>query len=117
MRLADLLATPRTRATCTPTRTRRRTGRCGRARRCATCGPAERRDALFLYLHVPFCEMRCGFCNLFTRANPPAEQVRALPDAAAPAGGRGARRRCRTPRFARGAIGGGTPTYLDARTS
>ena len=35
----------------------------------------ERRDALFLYLHVPFCEMRCGFCNLFTRANPPAEHV------------------------------------------
>jgi oxygen-independent coproporphyrinogen-3 oxidase len=27
---------------------------------------AEPRDALFLYLHVPFCEMRCGFCNLFT---------------------------------------------------
>ena len=24
---------------------------------------------LFLYLHVPFCEMRCGFCNLFTTAN------------------------------------------------
>src|SRR5687767_1380501 len=35
----------------------------------------EPRDALFLYLHLPFCEMRCGFCNLFTRANPPAEQV------------------------------------------
>src|SRR5215510_7612472 len=33
---------------------------------------AERRDALFLYLHAPFCEMRCGFCNLFTTANPPA---------------------------------------------
>ena len=28
---------------------------------------------LALYLHLPFCEMRCGFCNLFTRANPPAE--------------------------------------------
>ena len=35
----------------------------------------EPRDALFAYLHVPFCEMRCGFCNLFTRSNPPAEQV------------------------------------------
>ena len=21
---------------------------------------------LFFYIHVPFCEMRCGFCNLFT---------------------------------------------------
>src|SRR5262249_40951855 len=30
----------------------------------------ERRDALFLYLHVPFCEMRCGFCNLFTLTRP-----------------------------------------------
>ena len=36
----------------------------------------EDRTSLFLYLHVPFCEMRCGFCNLFTRSNPPAEQVR-----------------------------------------
>ena len=30
----------------------------------------EDKDALFLYLHIPFCEMRCGFCNLFTSANP-----------------------------------------------
>ena len=30
----------------------------------------ERRDALFLYMHIPFCEMRCGFCNLFTTVNP-----------------------------------------------
>ncbi len=26
----------------------------------------EDQRALFLYVHVPFCEMRCGFCNLFT---------------------------------------------------
>jgi oxygen-independent coproporphyrinogen-3 oxidase len=73
---------------------------------------SENRDALFLYLHVPFCEMRCGFCNLFTQAQPKAglaeqylhqlrqqaEQVReALGDAS----------------FARFAIGGGTPTFLD----
>ena len=73
----------------------------------------ERRDALFLYLHVPFCEMRCGFCNLFTRAHPPGEQVRAylaavrrqagvVADALGPAS------------FAGTAIGGGTPTYLSA---
>jgi oxygen-independent coproporphyrinogen-3 oxidase len=70
------------------------------------------RTGLFLYAHVPFCTMRCGFCNLFTTPNPgsglvplyldafrrQAEAVRtALPDA----------------RFARFAIGGGTPTYLD----
>ena len=65
----------RTRATSTPTRTRRRTARCGRARPLRDVWARERRDALFLYLHVPFCEMRCGFCNLFTRANPRPTQV------------------------------------------
>nr|MDT0659555.1 STM4012 family radical SAM protein [Micromonospora sp. DSM 115978] len=74
----------------------------------------ERRDALFCYLHVPFCEMRCGFCNLFTRANPPAEQVdaylaqlRRQADRVRDALGAGAD-------FARVAIGGGTPTFLTA---
>jgi oxygen-independent coproporphyrinogen-3 oxidase len=72
----------------------------------------EPRDALFLYLHVPFCTMRCGFCNLFTTPNPrgglstlyldalrrQADAVRdAIPDG----------------RFTRVAVGGGTPTYLD----
>jgi coproporphyrinogen III oxidase-like Fe-S oxidoreductase len=73
---------------------------------------SERRDALFLYVHVPFCEMRCGFCNLFTRSRPPAEQVRAYleqlrheVDAVRAAVGRAT--------YALGAIGGGTPTYLD----
>ena len=28
------------------------------------------RESLFLYLHVPFCEVRCGFCNLFTPRDP-----------------------------------------------
>jgi oxygen-independent coproporphyrinogen-3 oxidase len=71
----------------------------------------ERRDALFLYLHIPFCAARCGYCNLFTTAQPPpaltaayvralrhqAEQVRAaLGDAT----------------VARMAVGGGTPTFL-----
>ena len=74
---------------------------------------AEPRDALGLYLHLPFCEMRCGFCNLFTRANPPAQQVShylrqlrheadAVREALGPA------------RFSVAAIGGGTPTYLTA---
>lgn len=75
---------------------------------------AETADSLLLYLHLPFCEMRCGFCNLFTRANPPAEQVSAyLAQLARQAvrvrealGGR--------PGIARLAIGGGTPTYLTA---
>jgi oxygen-independent coproporphyrinogen III oxidase len=73
---------------------------------------SEDRGAVFLYLHVPFCEMRCGFCNLFTTANPvegmPAQYLRALEreaDAAREAIGR--------LRVARMAIGGGTPTFLD----
>jgi oxygen-independent coproporphyrinogen-3 oxidase len=76
----------------------------------------ERRDALFLYVHIPFCEQRCGFCNLFTRPVPGAGLVdaylatlarqarvvrRALDDGGAFA-------------IARAAIGGGTPTLLDA---
>ncbi len=75
---------------------------------------SEPRDNLFLYLHVPFCTMRCGFCNLFTAPRPSETVVthfldtlhrqaqavrRALPDG----------------RFARFAIGGGTPTYLTAQ--
>ncbi len=74
---------------------------------------SEQRNALFLYFHIPFCEMRCGFCNLFTTANPPyalvhaymhtlqqqAQQVRAALGAAP----------CTVARMA---IGGGTPTSL-----
>ncbi len=77
----------------------------------------ERRGSLFLYVHIPFCEQRCGFCNLFTRPVPPEDTIaayvatlarqvaavrRALDD-----GGPFA--------FARAAIGGGTPTLLDAK--
>ncbi len=35
----------------------------------------EADQACALYVHVPFCEMRCGFCNLFTRSRPPADVV------------------------------------------
>ncbi len=73
----------------------------------------EDQRALFLYVHIPFCEMRCGFCNLFTIEKPKddlrtryldalerqAAQVRgALADDAG---------------FARYAVGGGTPTQLE----
>lgn len=70
--------------------------------------------ALFLYVHVPFCEMRCGFCNLFTAAGPTADvvthyldtlerEVRAVKAALGSAG------------FARAAVGGGTPSFLEPR--
>ncbi|MFE0738017.1 STM4012 family radical SAM protein [Streptomyces sp. NPDC058855] len=76
----------------------------------------EPKDALSLYAHIPFCEIRCGFCNLFTRIGAPDEltgryldaldrQATAVRDAlgdAAPV------------RFATAAFGGGTPTFLTA---
>lgn len=73
----------------------------------------EQRDRLFLYVHVPFCAVRCGFCNLFTQKHPPhelpgrwldtlARQIEVVGEAVPDA------------RFARWAIGGGTPTLLDA---
>ena len=71
----------------------------------------ERRDALFLYWHLPFCEMRCGFCNLFTtieRQN--AVHARYLQQLAREAEQVAAALGSST--FARMAIGGGTPTIL-----
>jgi oxygen-independent coproporphyrinogen-3 oxidase len=74
----------------------------------------EAKDALYLYIHVPFCEMRCGFCNLFTTANPPDALAEAYLDAL----WREARRVRQAvgpgpARYARLAVGGGTPTYLN----
>jgi oxygen-independent coproporphyrinogen-3 oxidase len=73
----------------------------------------EPTGALFLYLHVPFCEMRCGFCNLFTQAHPAADrvtgylrQLRVQAEQALAAIGPAS--------LAQAAIGGGTPTYLPA---
>jgi len=70
----------------------------------------ESKDNLFAYLHIPFCEMRCGFCNLFTIANPKegvgqyldALQREALTYKAVVA----------PTNFEEYAIGGGTPTFL-----
>lgn len=71
----------------------------------------EDKASLFLYLHIPFCRMRCGFCNLFTTARPqdslPArylKQLRVEAEANMEALGEAS--------FARLAVGGGTPTYL-----
>ncbi|CUI03507.1 STM4012 family radical SAM protein [Massilia antarctica] len=74
---------------------------------------AQDRSALFAYIHIPFCDMRCGFCNLFAMARPQPEmveryvaqvvqQMRVLDKVL------GERR------FARFALGGGTPTFLSA---
>ncbi|MEU9037865.1 STM4012 family radical SAM protein [Streptomyces sp. NPDC048352] len=77
----------------------------------------ERLDALSLYVHIPFCEMRCGFCNLFTRTGAPEEvtrdflgtlerQARVTREALEAKG--------EPIRFTLAAFGGGTPTYLTA---
>ncbi|MFD0590223.1 STM4012 family radical SAM protein [Paenibacillus sp. GCM10027627] len=71
----------------------------------------EAAETFFLYMHIPFCGARCGFCNLFTlpdkRASVHEQYVDALERQAgqwAPfAGGKP---------VARFAIGGGTPTLL-----
>ncbi|MER6097550.1 STM4012 family radical SAM protein [Streptomyces sp. NPDC001728] len=76
----------------------------------------EPKDALSLYAHVPFCEVRCGFCNLFTRIGAPDElttryldaldrQATAVREALGDTG---------PVRFATAAFGGGTPTFLTA---
>ncbi|GAA3230602.1 STM4012 family radical SAM protein [Actinocorallia longicatena] len=73
----------------------------------------EDRSALFLYLHVPFCEIRCGFCNLFTRTGAGADLTTAYLDAldrqaTAALDALGGFR------VATAAFGGGTPTYFTA---
>ena len=73
----------------------------------------EDKRSLFLYLHVPFCEMRCGFCNLFTTANPNENIVDAYLDALKRQASE-VRRVLGEVSFARLAIGGGTPTFLSA---
>ncbi|MFD3570335.1 STM4012 family radical SAM protein [Streptomyces sp. NPDC058667] len=76
----------------------------------------EPKDALSLYAHIPFCEVRCGFCNLFTRIGAPDELTGRYLDAldrqataVREALGDGA-----PVRFATAAFGGGTPTFLTA---
>ncbi len=70
-------------------------------------------SSIFLYVHVPFCEMRCGFCNLFTQARPPTDLHSAYVE--------GVERQAAQLRGAVGprsvvqiAFGGGTPTQLSA---
>lgn len=74
----------------------------------------EDRRRLYFYLHVPFCEMRCGFCNLFTTAHPDGNIVRGWHDAVIRQAAAVAEALSPHATFVRGAIGGGTPTFLEA---
>lgn len=72
----------------------------------------EPQHALSLYLHIPFCEIRCGFCNLFTRIGAPEELASRYLQAIARQAA--AVRAALSPdaTVATAAIGGGTPTTL-----
>lgn len=72
----------------------------------------ERKTGLLLYMHIPFCEMRCGFCNLFTTVHPGAS-LEANYVATLEREAEQMREALGTATFARVAIGGGTPTYLE----
>ncbi|MFI9119936.1 STM4012 family radical SAM protein [Streptomyces bikiniensis] len=76
----------------------------------------EPKDALSLYAHVPFCEVRCGFCNLFTRIGAPGELTARYLDALdrQATAVREALGDAEPVRFATAAFGGGTPTFLTA---
>ncbi|MFJ3582882.1 STM4012 family radical SAM protein [Streptomyces sp. NPDC090127] len=77
----------------------------------------ERLDALSLYVHIPFCEMRCGFCNLFTRTGAPEDVTHAFLDTLerqAQVTRQALDAQGKPLRFTLAAFGGGTPTYLTA---
>jgi oxygen-independent coproporphyrinogen III oxidase len=71
----------------------------------------EQLDALFLYIHIPFCEMRCGFCNLFTTVMHDDEFVNQYIQAV-DRQANSLRESLGQMQFARFALGGGTPTQL-----
>jgi oxygen-independent coproporphyrinogen III oxidase len=77
----------------------------------STVWAQERKEALFLYLHIPFCEMRCGFCNLFTQTNAGEDLVTAYLNTLAREAQQ-VKAALGESQFARMAIGGGTPTFL-----
>lgn len=74
-----------------------------------------REDArrLGLYVHIPFCEMRCGFCNLFTQSLPDGDFVTAYL-AALQRQMWSVRAAVPQAAFQQLAVGGGTPTFLSA---
>ncbi|MFD3625335.1 STM4012 family radical SAM protein [Streptomyces sp. NPDC058698] len=84
--------------------------------RLSTLWAGEPKDALSLYLHIPFCEVRCGFCNLFTRIGAPDGLTGAYLDALdrQATAVRQALGDREPVRFATAAFGGGTPTFLTA---
>nr|WP_233167945.1 STM4012 family radical SAM protein [Paenibacillus roseus] len=75
---------------------------------------AEQADSYFLYMHIPFCAVRCGFCNLFTLPDRRADVHKEYVDALERQAEQWAEFMHGKP-WARFAIGGGTPTLLEPR--
>ncbi|MFB9328064.1 STM4012 family radical SAM protein [Paenibacillus aurantiacus] len=74
----------------------------------------EPAETFFLYMHIPFCGARCGFCNLFTLPDKNADAHERYVDALARQAKQLAPYVTRRP-FARFAVGGGTPTLLEPK--
>ncbi|OBZ09003.1 coproporphyrinogen III oxidase [Bacillus sp. FJAT-27264] len=71
----------------------------------------EPAESFFLYMHIPFCGARCGFCNLFTLPDKQADVHARYVDALERQARQWAPFTAHKP-YARFAIGGGTPTLL-----
>lgn len=71
----------------------------------------EPKGDLFLYVHLPFCEMRCGFCNLFTTVRPGHDFVRTTL-AAIERQAKVVANEVGPERVTHLAFGGGTPSFL-----
>ncbi len=74
----------------------------------------ENREALFLYFHIPFCEMRCGFCNLFTMVQKDEDFVSSYLSTLKRQSTQ-VKQALGESKFARFALGGGTPTRLSLK--
>ncbi|MCP3772938.1 STM4012 family radical SAM protein [Paenibacillus sp. MZ04-78.2] len=74
----------------------------------------ESGESFFLYMHIPFCAARCGFCNLFTLPDRSADAHEQYVAALERQARQWAPMVSHRP-FSRFAIGGGTPTLLNER--
>ena len=72
----------------------------------------EDTETYFLYMHIPFCAARCGFCNLFTLPDKRQDSHEQYVDALERQAKQWAPVTSRRP-YSRFAIGGGTPTLLN----
>lgn len=78
----------------------------------ATAWAHQDTSSVFLYTHLPFCEMRCGFCNLFTTIRP-GEDFMARTLAAIARQSADMAEAIRPGQVTTAAFGGGTPSFLD----